>query len=222
MDTQERLDAIAGSQVSLKDVAYQQIREAILTHELSPGQPLPIQQLADRMQMSRTPVREAIRALQAEGLVEVFPSRGTFVSSISVADIRELFEVREAIEGMSARLAAQRRTERDIERLEGIVRSAMHSDGPGHLDEVKSRGAEFHSALAEIAANSRLSAIREDVSLNIDRARLLAYSSPARATEAVQEHIEVLEAIRLGNSEQAERVMREHLRVSLDHALRLL
>jgi len=206
----------------LKDVAYERLKQAILSGRLHPGQPLPIQELAETMEMSRTPVREAVRALEAEGLVEVFPSRGTFVSNISVDDIRELFELREALEGMAARLAAQRRTEEDLRVLEQILQSAHAATGSDRLDREKEYGAEFHSALARIAGNSRISAIREDVKLNIDRARLISYSSPQRGAEAVEEHHEILEAIRLGDAELAEQTMRRHLRISLQNALKLI
>jgi DNA-binding GntR family transcriptional regulator len=213
---------VSEQQQPLKDVAYERLRHAILSGRLHPGQPLPIQELAESMEMSRTPVREAIRALEAEGLVDVFPSRGTFVSNISVDDIRELFELREALEGMVARLAAQRRTESDLEELEQILQSADAAAGNDRIEREKEFGAEFHSALGRIAANSRISAIREDVKLNIDRARLISYTSPERGAEAVREHHQILEAIRLGDAELAEQTMRRHLRISLQHALRLI
>lgn len=109
---------------SLKERAYIYLKQSILSSQLSPGQPLAVKELAEEMGISRTPVREALVTLHSEGLVEVFPSRGTFVARITVADLRELSELRESLEGMTARLAAQRRTAADMEDLDSLLDAA--------------------------------------------------------------------------------------------------
>ena len=130
---------------SLRIIAYEAIRDRILKGGLLPGEALPASEWAEALGISRTPVREAIQLLAQEGLVEVFPKRSTFVARLSVRDVRESFEIRQAIEGFAARLAAKRRTEDHI----AAMRTALTEPADDSYDS----GADFHELVVQAADN---------------------------------------------------------------------
>ena len=206
---------------SLREKAYSHIRRAILDGQLAPGQPLSVQDLAAELRISRTPVREALAVLHAEMLVEVFPSRGTFVARLSIEDVRQLFELREALEGMAARLAAQRRTSADLDRLHALVECAARVPSDERVESAAA-GARFHMAIAEVAGNPRISRALEEIAQQTIRLLLIGHRIPGRSDEACQEHRQVVEAIGEGDEELAEHRMRKHLRISLENALKIV
>ena len=209
----------SGQSGSLREKAYSHIRRAILDGKLAPGQPLSVQDLAAELRISRTPVREALAVLHAEELVEVFPSRGTFVARSSIEDMRHLFELRQALEGMAARLAARRRTRADLDRLYALADypTRTHCDEPV---ESAAAGARFHMAIAEAARNPRISRALEEIAEQTIRLLLIGHRIPGRPDTASEEHRQVVEALDEGNEELAEKRMRTHLRISLENALK--
>ncbi len=206
---------------SLREMAYERIRRGILGGQLSPGQPISVQRLADALQISRTPVREALAVLHAEGLVEMFPSRGTFVSRLSVEDLHHLFELREALEGMAARLAAERGSDDDLVRLSAAIDANVEALG---LDPVQiaAVGSRFHVTVADVGGNPRICKILADLSQQANRTRVLGYRVKGRPEGAIEEHRQVLEAIQQGNGALAEQRMRSHIRTSQENVLKLL
>lgn len=206
---------------SLREKAYSYIRRAILDGKLAPGQPLPVQDLATELRISRTPVREALAILHSEMLVEVFPSRGTFVARLSIQDVRHLFELREALEGIAARLAARRRTATDLDRLYALA-DRLASTPSEERVESAAEGAHFHMAIAEIGGNPRISRALEEIAQQTIRLMVIGHRIPGRSDEACEEHRQVLEAIGEGDEELAEQKMRAHLRISLKNALKIV
>ena len=133
---------------TLRESAYDRIREDILSGVLRPGSAISEAERAEALGMSRSPVREALRQLAQDGLVEIFPKRGTFVTELSARDVREAFELREAIETACARLAAARRTDQDLAEMRRVCDEIEASEGQV---EAYAQASAFHALVAAAA-----------------------------------------------------------------------
>lgn len=192
--------------------AYQRLRDAILAGEYESGAPLFEVHLAASMGMSRTPVREALKLLARDGLVEVVPSRGYIVPRRSMHDLRELFELRESLEGMAARYAALRATPDEVRELEALcVRYADEQDWA----QWARVGTAFHTLLVAAARNERLLGILDSLRGQIVHSRRSVLQSDSnRRDAAIREHRAILEAVKAHDPEAAEAAAREHVRLS--------
>ena len=192
---------------SLSDQAYFRIRELIVSLELPPGSVVNERALMARLELGRTPVREALRTLAREKLVDVYPRRGMFVSSVDVRDLAGLSEVRRPLESYAARLAAERASAPDREEtvalLEELERTAGEHDERA-LIELDQR---IHRHVYRCAHNPFLEATLNEYYMLTLRIWFLALDRVARLENAVQEHSELLEAIRDGDGARAESVM---------------
>lgn len=195
---------------SLRVTAYEAIKGRILEGGLLPGEALSESEWAEALGISRTPVREAIQLLAQEGLVEVFPKRGTLVARLSVRDVRESFELRQAIEGFAARLAAERRTDEHV--------AAMHKALTAPGDDGYDSGVDFHTVLVQASDNPCLEQVFATAEDRIDLASRLA-SSAASRHETDSTHQAILAAIEAGDADEAEAAMRRHLS---EHAQQLI
>jgi DNA-binding GntR family transcriptional regulator len=207
---------------SLSDQAYYSIRELIVTLELPPGSLVSERELMERLGLGRTPVREALRALARERLIEVYPRRGMFVSGVDVRDLAGLSEVRLTLECRAARFAAERATEADragIELLLGELEQV--SDGPSErvLIDLDQR---IHRRVYECAHNPFLAATLNEYYVLSLRIWFLALDRLPLLEHAVTEHRELLEAIRDGDGDGAEEAMRRHVRGFEDAMRRVL
>ena len=192
--------------------AYAQIRASLLEGEFAPGDAVSENQLTERFGMSRTPIREALQALAAEGLLETVPARGWFVPRRSVSDLHEMFELREALEGMAARGAAQRATEAENVALTALCDAYERADD---WREWAAKGTEFHTRIALAARNARLSAALDQLKAQIVLARRSELrASRGRGDEAAREHRAILAAIAARDADAAERHARAHVRRS--------
>lgn len=185
-----------------KMVAYAAIKDDILRGGLAPGAPISEAERAAALGISRTPVREALQMLAAEGLVEIFPKRGTLVARLSARDVRESFELREAVEAACARLAAERRTDEDL----AAMRRALHG-APSYQ-----RGATFHRAVVAASGNRYLRQVFESTSGRIDLASRLAARAAVSSHHPSSTHEAVFTAIEAKDGPAAEEAMRRHLR----------
>ena len=203
---------------SLADRAYYAIREWIVTLDLAPGSVVNERELMGRLGVGRTPVREALRDLAREQLVEVFPRRGMFVSSVDVGDIAGLSEVRLLLESEAARLAAERRGDGDLEEtdalLEELDAAAGERDARGLIDLDQ----RIHRHVARCAQNPFLETTLEEYYVLALRIWFVALDRVA-LDEAIAEHHAILEAIRDGDPGRAEAVMRAHVE-SFERAIR--
>jgi DNA-binding GntR family transcriptional regulator len=195
---------------SLSDQAYFRIRELIVTLELPPGSPLSERALMELLGVGRTPVREALRALARERLVDVYPRRGIFVSPVDVGDLAGLSEVRVQLEGQAARLAAERAT--DVERAETAALLA-ELDGSANGDEriLIDLDQRLHRHVYRCAHNPFLEATLNEYYMLTLRIWFLVLDRVVRLGDAIKEHRELLEAIRDGEPDRAEDVMRRHV-----------
>jgi DNA-binding GntR family transcriptional regulator len=209
----QQVDSYWSGSLILSDKAYHLIKHQIVTLELPPSSLIDEQRLTQELGIGRTPVREALRQLAAEKLVTVVPRRGTFVADISITDLHELWEVRWNLEGLAARLAAQRIGGQQLEQMKALFddfdQVVNESGGEAFLD-IDDR---FHHLLYQAANNKFL----EDV---LDRlytlsARLWFMSlerlSHQVVKEAIREHTEVVVALEKGDAEEAERVIQSHI-----------
>ena len=191
---------------SLADQAYHAIRGLIVSLELAPGAVIDERQLVERLAIGRTPVREALRRLAQERLVEVYPRRGMFVSGVDVRELARLSEVRDELEPEAARLAAERATDADRREL-GALLAELDTAG-GELMDLDER---IHRAVYRAAHNDLLEATLEQYYVLALRIWSMALDRAHDLEEAVEEHRALLEAIRSGDAERAADTMRAHV-----------
>jgi len=208
---------------SLADAAYNQLSERILRNQLPPGTSLSVPELSRRLGISRSPVREAVQRLIYDGLADYRGRRGTVVSSIEISDFVALLEVREVLEGLTARLAAQRATDEELARLEALHGEFLSLE-PGS-DPSESTPSEatlvefdtsFHQLIREMSCNQELGII---LARTQARAHLSMHTlwKGARNVEAVQsEHGEICAAILARDPNRADAAARDHI-VALRH-----
>jgi len=196
---------------SLADQAYYRIRELIVSLELPPGSPISERELMERLRLGRTPVREALRALARERLVEVYPRRGMFVSGVDVGDLAGLSEVRAALESHAARLAAERANGDDRATIAALLAELNGVDGK--LDErtLIDLDQRIHRHIYHCTHNPFLEATLDAYYVLTLRIWFLALERVARLEDAVGEHRELLEAVRDGDPDRAEEAMRRHV-----------
>ncbi|MEW6275526.1 MAG: GntR family transcriptional regulator [Bacillota bacterium] len=194
----------------LRDVVFETLREAIIKGRLKPGERLMEIQLAEEMGVSRTPVREAIRKLELEGLIVMVPRKGAYVAGISVKDIVDVFEVRAALESLAAGLAAERITEEELEELERALVQISEASS-GNLDEVVKTDTNFHEIIYRASRNQRLMQIITHLQEQIQRFRTTSLAQPGRTKTAIEEHRKIVEAISERDVELAQALAREHI-----------
>lgn len=203
------------------DRAYRVLRDEIVGWILPPGTVLGEVEQAARLGVSRTPVREALARLTADGLVAAQAGRGLVVTDVSVANIRELFEVRRALEEQAARLAAERADAAPFQRLEAEFLAApalLEAHDPArhaYYDLVR----RFDDAIDEAVRNPYLVAALRSLRTHLVRIRRLAQDDPARLRSAAAEHLTIVQAILARDPELAAHATHVHLHRALRHAL---
>lgn len=193
-----------------------EIRRRIIAGEIRPGVNISELALAEEFGVSRTPVRETFKQLQTEGLVEIRPRVGTFVTTPSRREIVELFEMKELLEGAGARLLAQRGRVPAIDQLEDNLRRASRAVADDDRARYAELVHEFHNVLMAGADNAKLEGHYRTLMNQLAYARLVttSLSQPGRLAECDREHRHVFELIVAQDGANAERVMREHVRAS--------
>jgi DNA-binding GntR family transcriptional regulator len=197
---------------SQSDRAYYAIRELIVTLELPPGSVVSERALQERLELGRTPVREALRDLARDRLVDVYPRRGIFVSGVDVGDIAGLSEVRLVLEGQAARLAAERRNDADRVATEQLVDELERTAGEHHERRLIELDQRIHRHVYHCTHNPFLEATLEEYYVLTLRIWFLALDRVERLDDAIREHRQILEAIRDRDAERAEAVMRLHVK----------
>ena len=191
---------------SLADKAYHAIRGLIVSLELAPGTVIDERSLIERLEIGRTPVREALRRLAHERLVEVYPRRGMFVTGVDVRELARLSEVRVMLEPEAARLAAERATEADRAELTALIEEL---DAGG--SELMGLDERIHRAVYRAAHNDLLEATLEQYYVLALRIWSIALDRAHELEEAVEAHRTLLEAINDGDGERAAETMRAHV-----------
>lgn len=207
---------------TLKTLALDKLRDAILSFHFQPGERLVERRLADRLGVSRTVVREVLRHLEAEGLVETLVYQGPVVARLDVATADQIYELREVIEVLATRACAERIGVRDIERLErtlgAIERAFEHHDMVRVLKETT----RFYKVIFSSADKTVAWNVFRNLNARINRLRAMTLSSEGRSTSGPGELREILEAIQRHDADAAERACREHVQRAHEIARRQL
>jgi DNA-binding GntR family transcriptional regulator len=210
MDQHIKATTLGANHSPLTELVVSALRERILSGGMPPGERLVEGKLSEELGVSRMPVREALRQLAAEGLVTIEPRRGASVTSFSPQQMRELVEVRATLEGLNAKLAAQRHDDQQIAEMERILEEGTRVSQSGADDAVMlMMNQRFHDALGSIAANSILQDIMR--SLRDRTALLFAPLNRARGPQNWDEHAAILRAVINGDAELASLLAMRHV-----------
>lgn len=196
----------------LRDVIFEAMRKAIVSGDIKPGERLMEVSLADQMGVSRTPVREAIRRLEAEGLVTMVPRKGTHVSELSVKDTMDVLEVRAALEKLATGLAAKRMQPQQIKSLETIHKQFITYVEKENIEGAVRKDIEFHDLIYAASGNSRLVGVAASLREHIFRFRVIYLKDMEIAEHVEHEHSEILNALRDKDETVASELAERHIR----------
>lgn len=196
---------------SLRDQVFQKLRKDILTGRYQPGEELVESTVGKEQGMSRTPVREAIRQLELEGLVELIPNKGAVVLGISSKDVTDIYSIRSRLEGLCAGWAAKYRTNEELEQLEEVVYLSKFHVEKEHYEQVFQLDSKFHEILYEASHSRILAHTLEDFHQYVQRARKLSITSRMRAQKCNEEHQMIVNAIRKQDEKEAEELATRHI-----------
>jgi DNA-binding GntR family transcriptional regulator len=199
---------------------YALIRQAITSGRFVPGQRLSERELAEQCGVSRTPIREAFRHLIQEGLVVYKPNSGYRIIPLSEELARHILLVRETLESMAARLAAQRDPKGTAEAMRVTLPKARRAYREGQLSELITANQGFHRALVESSGNPVLSAMYHTLQGYIGLMMSVSLSWPRRPVETIREHGEIIRALKSGDPDAAEKAIRRHVRSAYAGVLR--
>ena len=205
-----RLDAYK----PLREIVSGALRQAIRDGILPPGERLMEIPLAEELGVSRTPIREAIRILEQEGLIVMIPRRGTYVADMSLKDVTEVFELRSILEELAAELAAERITNEEIEALEQHLVEIGNYMNENNLDKVVQADILFHEILYKASRNDRLVEMINNLREQTLRFRTLSMSQTGRLAKTWDEHRQLVEAISDRDVERARQIARIHMEES--------
>jgi DNA-binding GntR family transcriptional regulator len=194
----------------LHESVVERLRDMIVEGELASGERLHDANLARILQVSRTPVREATKLLATEGLVDLLPGRGARVSELSAEDIQDLFETIAGIERHACELAAERMSERDLDKLQRAHKRMARHHAAGERQPYFKLNHEIHLAIVAASKNATLQAIHASLMSRVRRARYAALASHARWMEAMGEHEQVMAALVERDPRRAGEIMRQH------------
>jgi DNA-binding GntR family transcriptional regulator len=195
----------------VRNKVYEALKDAILRGTLPPGQRMVEAQLAEMLNVSRTPLREAILKLESDGLVRRLSSGGAQVRPISADEIRELYAIREVLEGLAVRDAATRINEAQLERLAQLARELEEIEHGGAVQRIAVLGEQFHQVILEASGNRQLAVHLRLLRDQIQRYRYLTIQVAGRGRAAAKEHAALLAVLRRRDPDQAERSMRRHV-----------
>ena len=188
---------------SLRGRVFRHLREYILNGVYKDHEELREVTIGEELGVSRTPVREALRQLELEGLVTIIPNKGAYVTAITRKDVKDIYKIRSQLEGLCANWATKYITDAQIEELEEVILLSefhLHKKGSGQIEQMSEMDGKFHKILYE-ASNSTY----------VQLARTMSIEAPERAEKSIEEHREILEAIKAKDAAKAEQLANEHI-----------
>ena len=189
----------------------ERLRQRIFAHELTPGTWIDEQKLAEQYGISRTPLREALKVLASEGLVELKPRRGCYVTEISRQDLDDIFPLMAMLEGRCAAEAVAKAGAGDIEALKDIHERLEAAARDGRIDAFFEANQEFHRKIQELSGNRWLLSVIQDLRKVLKLSRLHSLSLEGRLQQSLDEHRRIVAALSARNAEEAEKLMHDHL-----------
>lgn len=198
---------------SLSGDAYSFVRELFVNgNRYNPGDKISVEELSRELGVSRTPLWGAINRLEAEGIVEIVPRQGVYLINYDPQKVVEIYLAREALEGMAARLAAEKITDRQLANLRSNIDDQMDYLRKGDIDRYYAAALEFHEEIVRIAQNQTLERLLMSVLAQIRAMRVQRKYTPTHLPQSCDDHERLLQALRLRDPDRAERESRAHIR----------
>ncbi|MDE7030070.1 MAG: GntR family transcriptional regulator [Lachnospiraceae bacterium] len=201
----------ASDKYSLRGRVFRKLREDILNGEYQENDELREAAIAEELGVSRTPVREAFRQLELEGLIRIVPNKGAYVTGISASDVADIYEIRSLLEGLCARWATEKITKERIEELEETILLSEFHLSKEHYEQLIELDNRFHMQLYEACESKMLIHLLKDFHQYVQKERQQTLSNHARSAAAVAEHKSIMEAMRDKNASLAEKLADEHI-----------
>ncbi|KKM09771.1 hypothetical protein SY88_16335 [Clostridiales bacterium PH28_bin88] len=207
---------------TIRQMVYETLREAIFERELKTGDRLVEKELAEMLKVSRTPVREAMRQLEMEGLIEHLPRKGVVVRGLTPEDVMEIYAIREALEVATIPFIVQNITAEDMQKLHQLIakmRRMMDEQDTGELLRISQ---QYNEMLIRASKMPRLMNLINTYQEYLAKFRTVTMSKPPRRFDALREHEEILQAIEQKDVRRAEELVRQHLRAAREEYLKNL
>lgn len=196
---------------SLSSRVFRTIRENILSGKYEPEEELKEKTIGEELGVSRTPVREALRQLELEGLVTIIPNKGAYVVGISKKDIRDIYEIRSRLEGLCAKWAAENITKEQLDELEENIYLSDFHVKKGNSEQVLELDNRFHEILYNSSGSREMRHILVDFHHYLQRVRKVTLAENKRAVNSIREHRKIVEALKLHDAKLAEKLANEHI-----------
>lgn len=198
-------------QYSLRGRVYSALREDILNGRYTPGESLIELKIAKELNVSRTPVREAIRQLELEGLVESIPNKGVTVKGITKKDMEDIYRIRRVLEGLAARWSVEQITDAELKRLQEVYELMEFYTSKDDIDQIAKLNTEFHDIIFSATKSTILKHILKDFQFYVKWARHESLSVPGRKEDALKEHFDILQALLRRDAEDSEKFLTIHV-----------
>ncbi|MCM1048916.1 MAG: GntR family transcriptional regulator [Clostridiales bacterium] len=205
---------------SLSGRVFRKIREDILSGKYKEHEELKEVAIGEELGVSRTPVREAFRQLELEGLIQIIPNKGAYVTGITAKDVKDIYMIRSLLEGLCARLATEKITKEQMEEMEeNIYLAEFHAD-KGHMDQMAELDNRFHDILYEACDSKLLEQLLKDFHQYVLRVRQKTLSANIRGRESNNEHRHIMEAIKAKDAAKAEELANKHIINAYDNMVK--
>ena len=205
---------------SLRGRVFNKLREDILSGKYQDHEELKEVAIGEELGVSRTPVREAFRQLELEGLIQIVPNKGAYVTGITAKDVKDIYMIRSSLEGMCARLATENITEEQLEELEENVYLASFHASKGHMEQMTELDNRFHHILYEACDSKMLEKLLQDFHQYAMRIRKKTLSTKERGIASNEEHRQIMEAIKAKNPDEAQRLANMHMNNAYDNMVK--
>lgn len=196
---------------SLRGQVFQEIREDIVKGKFKENEELREATLGKELGVSRTPVREALRQLELEGLVHIIPNKGAYVTGITEKDVHDIYMTRSMLEGLCARWAAEHISEEQIQEMEEVLLLTEYHLDRGNAEQLAELDGKFHEVLYDASQSRILRHILSDFHKYVQVARKRSVKKEDRAKKSLEEHREILNALRIGDADRAEELAHIHI-----------
>ncbi len=200
---------------SLRGQVFEQIRDGILDGRYQSGEELREVTLGKELGVSRTPVREALRQLELEGLVTIIPNKGAYVKGITGKDVQDIYAIRSRLEGLCARWACEQLTQAQLEEMDGVIFLSDYHIKRGNLDQLVELDNQFHGILYDACGSRMLKHILANYHSYVHRIREASLGSQERARACNREHYAILVALKNHDTDRAEALAQEHVERTL-------
>ena len=210
----------ADDKYSLRGRVFQKLREDILSGKYKEHEELKEVAIGEELGVSRTPVREAFRQLELEGLIRIVPNKGAYVTGITAKDVKDIYMIRSLLEGLCARLATEKISKEQMEEMEENIYLADFHEEKGHLDQIAELDNRFHDILYEACDSKLLEHTLRDFHRYVLRVRQKTLATNTRGRASNDEHRQIMEAIKAGDAELAEKLANQHMINAYDNMVK--